>query len=163
MGRTLRTCYKTNAATVRDYIAKFRPGHFIWLGPGAESTWNFQNSKGEGSFGPQAEQFMNIIAESQQPIINGAPLLDKCTLLKDGRNMHITATYQDQQRLTELLIDVNAISWFLGTWWLTSQTARTQEANKAFNSRLVRPTLCGRHCSGNRRGGGTLSKWTCPH
>ena len=38
--------------------------------------------------------------------------------------MHFTACYEDRQHLTGLLVDVNAISCFIGTWWITSQMAK---------------------------------------
>ena len=75
--------YVKIAEETRDYLAQFRAGRIIWLGPGTDRVWNY-DERGY-IWEPWADKFMNIIAQSGIPIFRGGVALLKRQLRKEGK------------------------------------------------------------------------------
>ena len=72
--------YAKIAEETRDYLAQFKAGRIIWLGPGTDRVWNY-DERGY-IWEPWADKFMNIIVQSGIPIFRGGVALLKRQLRK---------------------------------------------------------------------------------
>ena len=59
------------AENTRDYISKFRIGHFVWIGPGSEKVWQYDKRNPPIIWQPRADAFMKIIEDAGHPIFTG--------------------------------------------------------------------------------------------
>ena len=65
------------AEDTRDYISKFRIGHFMWIGPGSETVWQYDKRNPPSIWQPRADALMKIIEDAGHPIFTGAFPLSK--------------------------------------------------------------------------------------
>ena len=73
------------AADARDYLKQFRFGHILWIGPGSEQAWRYDERNPPIRWQPRADQFMKIVAEAGHPILTGAVPLSKGELMQGGK------------------------------------------------------------------------------
>ena len=111
----LLTARKAAEAT-RDYISKFRTGHFVWMGPGSEKVWQYDQRTPPLTWQPRADAFMNIIEEAGHPIFTGGVSLGKGKLLDEGQNEHFAADWDNVKMLIQFIYDSNALASFLALW-----------------------------------------------
>ena len=104
---------KAAAIETRDYIKKFRPGHSVWLGPGTERVWHFDERTPPMGWQVRADAFMEIIKEAGHPIFTGAAALRKGKLIDDNTNEHFRADCGNEEMLVEFILDSNVIASFL--------------------------------------------------
>ena len=67
LGKTQKVAEET-----RDYIRRFRIGHFVWMGPGTEQVWQYDRRNPPIVWQPRADAFMKIIEDAGHPIFTGA-------------------------------------------------------------------------------------------
>ena len=93
----------SNAREVSDYAKEFQRGHWSFFGPGDEEKWyGTCNYKPEGKWDQQANQMIEVFAQSGHPVFRGTSALSRGTLKrKQGRNtIHFTADSEN----TELIM-----------------------------------------------------------
>ena len=109
---------RTAAKEMRDYISKFRIGHFVWLGPGSEKVWQYDLRTPPLVWQPRADAFMDIIEEAGHPIFTGGISLRRGKLIYGGQNEHFTADWNNVEMLIQFIYDSNALASFIAMWEL---------------------------------------------
>ena len=127
------------AEDTRDYIKKFRFGHFVWIGPGSEKVWQYHRRAPPIIWQPRADAFMDIIKEAGHPIFTGAVPLGKGQLLDEGRNEHFAATWSNELMLVTFKYESNALAAFLAIW--KKLPSKPKIVAKAAPSEKARGTL----------------------
>ena len=104
------------AGETRDYIRRFRIGHFVWMGPGTEQVWQYDRRNPPIVWQPRADAFMKIIEDAGHPIFTGAVPLGKGQLREEGRDEHFVASWYNEKMLVRFIYDSNALASFLALW-----------------------------------------------
>ena len=112
------------AEDTRDYVRRFRPGHFLWIGPGSEQVWRYDRRNPPIIWQPRADAFMKIIEEAGHPIFTGAVPLGKGQLLDEGRNEHFAAGWHNEKMLVRLIYDSCTLASFIALWKYVPSTPR---------------------------------------
>ena len=103
--------YIKNAQEIRDYLKLFEVGRIIWLGPGSEKIWGYDNQN--AIWDPWADTFMDIIAESGIPIFKGRHAL-KDRVLMAKNNCHFAGNTENKKMLIDFIHSSLQVASFLG-------------------------------------------------
>ena len=94
------------------YFWRFRPGYFMYVGPGCEEVWNFGRypDSPSGHLDQLASSTVEVYEQCEFPIIAGIHNFLQRELTHGGQNMNFTAGVARRDMLVTLILSANDIS-----------------------------------------------------
>ena len=103
----------SNAEQVKDYVMKFKPGHWTFLGPGSETRWCGDSH--DGQWDRTDNRMVQQFKETCHPIFISTSALSRGVLKRrNGKStIHINEGSTSAELLFQTTHSVNQISFFL--------------------------------------------------
>ena len=98
------------------HFEKFKPGYFMYIGPGSGKTWHFEKyfDDPKGKWDELAKQVTNVYSVQKHPILKGCLNFQRRILKKCSENMHFDAMDPSLMMMMDLIRSANDIRLVFG-------------------------------------------------